>query len=198
MKLILIVLSYFLGSIPSGVIVARLTGGADPRTEGSGNIGATNVLRTLGAGAAVATLAGDVLKGVIPVVLAKVLFPSSVDTMYLAGAAVIAGHDFSVFLRFKGGKGVATTIGSLLALSPPVAGLCIITWITVVGITRYSSAGAIVSALASPFFALLFDGSSGLILFCLAAAALLVAKHRQNIGRILEGTEKRVSFKNRS
>ncbi len=196
MKLILIILSYFIGSIPSGVIIARLTGGADPRTGGSGNIGATNVLRTLGAGAAAATLAGDVLKGVIPVVLAKLFFPSFPDVMLFAGAAAIVGHDFSLFLHFKGGKGVATTIGSLFVLSPPVAGLCVIVWVAVVGITRYSSAGAIAAAIVSPLFAW-FSGSGGLTLFCLGAAALLTVKHRQNIGRILDGTEKRVSFRSR-
>lgn len=195
LNIVIIILSYLTGSIPSGVIVARIMGGTDPRAEGSGNIGATNVLRTLGAKAAVATLSGDILKGILPVLLAMILLPAGSATLYLVAGAAIIGHDFSIFLRFSGGKGVATTLGSLLALSPSVAGLSIAVWICTVIITRYSSAGALVSALISPVFALVLTGNPALAVFCAIAAALLIFKHRDNIDRMIKGDEKRVSFK---
>ncbi len=198
LKITIIILSYLTGSIPSGVIVARIMGGIDPRTEGSGNIGATNVLRTLGTRAAVATLAGDILKGILPVLLAKILLPAGSATLFLVAGAAIIGHDFSIFLRFSGGKGVATTLGSLLALSPSVAGLCMAVWICTVIFTRYSSAGALVSALASPVFALALTGDFILTIFCAIAGALLIFKHRDNIDRLIKGDEKRVSFKTSS
>ncbi len=194
LKITIIILSYLTGSIPSGVIVARIMGGTDPRAEGSGNIGATNVLRTLGTRAAVATLAGDILKGILPVLLAKILLPAGSTTLFLVAGAAIIGHDFSIFLRFSGGKGVATTLGSLLALSPSVAGLCVAVWICTVIFTRYSSAGALVSALVSPVFALVLTGDFILTIFCVLAAALLIFKHRDNIDRLIKGDEKKVSF----
>lgn len=194
MKIFLFILAYLLGSIPSGIVVARLSGGVDPRSEGSGNIGATNVLRTLGPKAAAWTLGGDVLKGVVPVVAARILLPQGSAWIYLVAGAAILGHDFSFLLRFRGGKGVATTIGTLLALDPILTAMCVITWIAVVGITRFSSAGALVSASLSPFYAFLIHRTVPMILFCLAGGALLFALHRENIMRLAKGTEKRISF----
>ncbi len=195
MKILLIVMAYLIGSIPTGVIVARIIGGIDPRSQGSGNIGATNVLRTLGKKAAILTLAGDVLKGLLPVLIAgAVLSPGSPAIFLVAGVAIL-GHDFSIFLKFHGGKGVATTVGTLVALSPVLAGLCLITWIVVVAVTRYSSAGALVAAAISPVYAFVLRGGKGLVLFCLAAALLLIVLHRENIKKLANGTEKRVSFK---
>lgn len=194
LKVIIIILSYIMGSVPSGVIVARLMGGADPRTEGSGNIGATNVLRTLGKGAAAATLAADTLKGVLPVLLARILLPAGSTAIYLVALAAILGHDFSVFLSFSGGKGVATTLGTLLALNFSVAGLFMAVWICTVIVTRYSSAGALVAGLASPVFALVLTGNIALSVFCVLAAGLLIFKHQDNIDRLVKGEEKRVSF----
>lgn len=195
MNIVLIILAYFIGSIPSGVIVARALGGADPRSGGSGNIGATNVLRTLGKKAAVLTLLGDVLKGLLPVLLAKALLPGTSPVIYLVAFAAILGHDFSMFLGFRGGKGVATTVGTLVALSPPLAGLCLLTWVAVVGVTRYSSAGALVTAAISPVYVLVLRESKGLALFCVAVALLLIVLHRENIKRLANGSEKRISFK---
>lgn len=195
MKIFLVILAYVTGSIPSGVLVARAMGGVDPRSGGSGNIGATNVLRTLGTKAAVFTLVGDALKGLLPVLLAKALLPTASPTVYLVAFAAILGHDFSMFLGFRGGKGVATTVGTLVALSPYLAGLCLITWLAVVGVTRYSSAGALVTAAVSPVYVLVLSGGSGLVLFCAAAALLLAVLHRENIKRLANGTEKRVFFK---
>ena len=174
-------LSYLIGSIPSGLIVARVAGGADPRESGSGNIGATNVLRTV--------------KGLVPVLAAMIFLPSLVNVVFFAAAGAILGHDFSIFLKFHGGKGVATTIGALMGINPALAGLCLITWVVVVAVTRYSSAGALVAGALSPVFAAAVFQDLSLTLFCAGAAGLLAFLHRENIRRLSEGTEKRVSLK---
>jgi glycerol-3-phosphate acyltransferase PlsY len=192
MTILLILFAYLLGSIPSGVLVARMMGGIDPRQSGSGNIGATNVLRTLGKKAAVATLIGDLMKGVIPVLIARWLLQPDSTGVYLVAYAAILGHDFPFLLKFKGGKGVATTIGTLTALSPVVALLCLATWLTVVGVTRYSSAGCLSASVLSPLFALLMTKDGKLVLFCVAATALLWILHRENIKRLIAGTESRI------
>ena len=194
MNWLLVIFAYLLGSVPSGVVVARFMGETDPRSSGSGNIGATNVLRTLGKKAAVATLAGDFVKGVIPVLIAIALLPENSFFLYLTAMATILGHDFSFLLAFKGGKGVATTIGAITVLSPLVALLLLATWISVVVVTRFSSAGALTAAAMSPIFALLVVKDGRFALFCVAAAALLIYQHRENIKRLLAGTESRVSF----
>jgi glycerol-3-phosphate acyltransferase PlsY len=195
MSWFLVIIAYLLGSIPSGVVVARLMGGADPRSGGSGNIGATNVLRTLGRKAAIATLAGDALKGIIPVLIARAILPDGSPAVYFVAMAAILGHDFSFLLSFKGGKGVATTFGALVALSPTVAILCIATWLSVVVVTRYSSAGALSAASVSPLFALFVARNGAFALFCVFAAALLIFLHRENIKRLMAGTESRVGEK---
>ena len=195
MSWLLVIFAYFLGSVPTGVLVARLMGGADPRSGGSGNIGATNVLRTLGKKAAVATLAGDFLKGVIPVVIGLAVLPEDSAFIYLIAAAAILGHDFSFLLAFKGGKGVATTIGTITALNPLIALLLLATWLAAVAVTRLSSVGALTAATVSPVFALFVAGDGRLALFCVAAAALLIFLHRENIKRIMDGTEGRVGEK---
>jgi glycerol-3-phosphate acyltransferase PlsY len=192
MEWLLVLFAYLLGSVPSGVVVARLMGGTDPRSGGSGNIGATNVLRTLGKKAAVATLAGDFVKGVIPVLIAMALVPEGSAFLYLTAMAAILGHDFSFLLVFKGGKGVATTIGAITVLSPLVALLLLATWISVVVVTRFSSAGALTAAAMSPIFALFVVKDGRFALFCVAAAALLIYQHRANIKKLLAGTESRV------
>jgi len=192
MNWLLVIFSYLLGSVPSGVVVARIMGGADPRSGGSGNIGATNVLRTLGKKAAMATLAGDFLKGVVPVLIAMALVQEGSVFLYLTAGAAIVGHDFSFLLAFKGGKGVATTIGALTVLSPMMALLLLATWISVVVVTRFSSAGALSAAAMSPIFALLVVKDGLLALFCVAAAALLFFQHRENIKKLIAGTESRI------
>jgi len=194
MEWLLVLFAYLLGSVPSGVVVARLMGGTDPRSGGSGNIGATNVLRTLGKKAAVATLAGDFLKGVVPVLIAMALLPEGSFFLYLTAMAAILGHDFSFLLVFKGGKGVATSIGAITVLSPLVALLLLASWISVVVVTRFSSAGALTAAAMSPIFALFVVKDGRLALFCVAAAALLIYQHRVNIKKLLAGTESRVSL----
>ena len=192
MELFLILFAYLLGSIPSGVVVARLMGGKDPRNSGSGNIGATNILRTLGKKAAAATLLADAAKGAIPVAIARWLLPEASSAVYLVASASILGHDFSFMLGFKGGKGVATTIGTIAILSPTVALLLLATWISVVVITRFSSAGALSAAALSPLFAFISTRNTEFALFCAAAAILLFYLHRENIKRLVEGTENRI------
>jgi len=192
MNWLLVLFAYLLGSVPSGVVVARLMGGTDPRSGGSGNIGATNVLRTLGKKAAVATLAGDFIKGVVPILIAVALLPDNSPFLYLTAMAAILGHDFSFLLAFKGGKGVATTIGAITVLSPLVALLLLATWISVVLVTRYSSAGALTAAAMGPVFALFVIGDGRLAVFCTAAAALLIYQHRVNIKKLMAGTESRI------
>jgi len=192
MKWLLVIFAYLLGSVPSGVVVARLLGGADPRSAGSGNIGATNVLRTLGKKAAAVTLAGDFMKGVIPVILGLAILPENSPLLYLTAGAAILGHDFSFLLAFKGGKGVATTIGTITILNPLTALLLLATWIAVVVVTRYSSAGALTAAAMAPVFALLVARNGRFTLFCVFAAALLIYQHRVNIKKLIAGTESRV------
>ncbi len=192
MQAFFIFFSYVIGSLPTGVVVSRVAGGRDPRLSGSGNIGTTNVLRTLGKKAAAATLLGDLAKGVIPVILATLIFPEDSALPFLAAGAAVIGHDFSFLLRFRGGKGVATTLGTLLVLAPLVAFLCLATWIAAVLLTRYSSAGALCASAACPVYSLILSGSGRLTLFCTAASILLWILHWQNIIRILDGTENRM------
>ncbi len=195
MEWLLVIFAYLLGSVPSGVLVARVMAVEDPRSGGSGNIGATNVLRTLGKKAAAATLAGDFLKGLIPVLIATGLLPENSPFLYITGGAAILGHDFSFLLAFKGGKGVATTIGTISILNPLVALLLLATWLAVVVVTRYSSAGALTAAIMAPVFALFVADDGRFSLFCVAAAALLIFQHRENVKRLLDGTEGRVGEK---
>lgn len=192
MEWVFIIASYLLGCLPTGVLVARVMGGPDPRLAGSGNIGTTNVLRTLGKKAAVITLLGDLAKGLIPALAARALFPDVSLVPYFAAGAAILGHDFSFLLGFKGGKGVATTFGTLLALSLPIALLSLATWLAVVFLTRYSSAGALSAAAACPLFSLFLGGPARMTLFCAAAAVLLWIQHRKNLIRIMDGTENRI------
>ncbi len=183
--------AYLLGSIPSGLVVARLLKGPDPRGSGSGNIGATNVLRTLGAKAAILTLAGDLLKGILPV-LAAHLLGEGTTLPALAGAAAILGHDFPLFLGFQGGKGVATTFGALLALDPLLAGILAAGWLIAVAVSRISSVGALAGAALAPPACLLLGREGSGLWFPAGAALLLVLRHRRNIGRLLAGTESRL------
>jgi len=194
MEWFLVIFAYLLGSVPSGVVVARFMGGDDPRDGGSGNIGATNVLRTLGKKAGVVTLVADLAKGIVAVLVARAFLPQDCNYLFVVAFFVILGHDFSIFLRFTGGKGVATTIGGLIGLAPLTALLVVLVWLTVVAITRYSSAGSLAAGILSPVFALLVSHDTSLAIFCVLATALLVYKHRDNIKKLANGTENRVSF----
>lgn len=183
------VLGYLLGSIPFGMVIARLLGLGDLRQIGSGNIGATNVLRTGNKPAALATVLLDSGKGAAAVLLAR-YFAGDVAAM-LAGGAAFLGHCFPVWLGFRGGKGVATFLGTLIALHWPLGlGACGI-WLLTAIISRISSLSALMAAAFAPVLAWAM-GRSDLILVCLFIAALIFIRHKTNITRLLDGTEPRI------
>lgn len=181
--------AYLLGSIPFGVVVTRAMGLGDVRQIGSGNIGATNVLRTGNKGAALATLLLDAGKGAVAVLIARTF--AGEDAAQLAALASFLGHLFPVWLRFKGGKGVATFIGTLLALAWPIGLLACAAWALMVLGTRISSAAALVASLATPLFLWMY-GPNTLIALAFALAVLVWLRHAANIRRLLNGTEPRV------
>jgi len=184
-----LILGYALGSIPFGLVATRLAGLGDVRAIGSGNIGATNVLRTGRRDLAALTLVLDAGKGALAVLLAHWLWGS--EAAMVAGVAAFFGHVFPFTLGFKGGKGVATFLGILLALSWPVGlGFCVV-WVVVAGITRYSSLSALVGAVASPILAWFFSGPP-MALTCLALALVILFTHRANISRLVGGTETKI------
>src|SRR5262252_4994141 len=180
---------YLCGSIPFGVIVTRLAGVADVRSIGSGNIGATNVLRTGRKGLAAATLLGDMLKGTLAVLVAK--HYGGQDLAALAALGAFLGHLFPGWLKFKGGKGVATYIGLLLALAWPAAIVFCVVWLAVAAATRYSSLAALTASLAAPAFLWWWGNIADALLFLLLSALLWIM-HRANIGRLLNGAEGRI------
>ena len=185
-------LAYLLGSIPFGIVVSRLFGLGDLRQIGSGNIGATNVLRTGNKLAAFLTLLGDSGKGALAVLLARYLVGE--QAAGIAGLCAMLGHLYPVFLRFKGGKGVATFLGTLLALSFPVGLLACGTWLLVAVATRYSSLSALVAALLAPIYTAAFYHLHGALLV-LILTALIFFKHRENIARLKAGTETKIGQK---
>lgn len=186
-ELTLLITAYFLGSIPTGLLLAKAAG-VDIRTSGSGNIGATNVYRTLGRSVGVMTLAGDCLKGLLPVLLAKYLH--MVDIWIAAiGLAAFLGHVYTIFLGFKGGKGVATALGVFLGVAPLAVCGALLVFAGVVWRSRFISLGSITAAAAMPAFVALFNPQPPLVLMTVAVAALVVWKHRENIQRLRAGTE---------
>lgn len=186
-----LVVGYLLGSIPFGVIFTRMAGLGDIRKVGSGNIGATNVLRTGRKGLAAATLIGDALKGTAAVLLARYWAD---DLGAVAALGAFLGHLFPVWLGFKGGKGVATFLGVLLGLQPLAALAFVVIWLGLAFTTRYSSLAALVASAASPIVLWLLDEPQMAgVAFILAA--LLWWKHSENIHRLLEGTEGRIGQK---
>ncbi len=193
-ELILVAVGYLLGSIPFGVLIARLSGGVDLRRVGSGNIGATNVLRAVGKGAAAATLVGDIGKGVLAVALAR---SADADSAILAAVALAAvlGHLFPVWSGFRGGKGVATTLGVILAAMPAVGGLLLLTWLIVAAISRYSSLAALVATATMPLLVWLLDGRTAMLVLSGALLVLVTVRHRENIRRLVTGTEGRIGRK---
>lgn len=185
-------IAYIIGTVPFGVVVARMVGAADPRTKGSGNIGSTNVLRVAGKGAAAATLVLDVGKGLIAVWMAQ-FWISDQTTLWIqaAGIAVVVGHTFPVWTGFHGGKGVATGIGALVGLSPTLAiGVCLV-WTTVLVWFRYVSLASVVAAVALPIAAIV-TRAPNVRTFSVAVAAVVVVRHRDNVLRLLRGTESKL------
>jgi len=190
-NIILLIAAFVLGSIPFGIITAKVKG-IDLKKVGSGNIGATNVLRSLGKWPAVITLLGDILKGTLAVAIGKY---SGVEPLYegLIGIAAISGHSFSIFLGFKGGKGVATSLGVLLMYTPHVALVTLVVWIGVVLFTKYSSLGAIVSFALLPLNIILFDFQDKTKFFISILISLfIIIRHKDNIRRLMKGTERKI------
>ena len=180
---------YLLGSIPFGLVLTRLAGLGDVRRIGSGNIGATNVLRTGNRPLAAATLFLDGGKGAVAFLVAGLWGP---DMALTAGLAAVIGHLFPVWLRFKGGKGVATTIGTLLAAAWPLGLAVCALWLLIAGVTRYSSLAALLSLAASPLLALWISGDQQLAEFAAILALLVWLRHLENIGRLLRGKESKI------
>ncbi|OAN76653.1 glycerol-3-phosphate acyltransferase [Jannaschia sp. EhC01] len=185
-------LAYGLGSVPFGIVMAQLFGLGDLRAVGSGNIGATNVLRTGNKVAAFLTLVLDAGKGAAAVLVARALLGE--DAAQLAGFAAFLGHCFPVFLGFKGGKGVATFLGTLIALAWPIGLAACACWAVTAVLFRMSSLAALVAAALSPLAAWLL-GQPTTMVFCAALAALIFIRHHANIGRIARGTEPRIGKK---
>ena len=186
---------YLLGSIPFGMIVTRLGGAGDIRQVGSGNIGATNVLRTGRKDLALLTLLGDAGKGAAAVVIARWITHDNATVVVLAGLAAFMGHLFPVWLRFAGGKGVATFYGVLLAACWPVGVLAGLTWIAMAVVFRISSLAALTAAAASPLFALATDQPQPIVWLCVIMAVLIYFRHRENIDRLLKGQEPKIGAK---
>jgi acyl phosphate:glycerol-3-phosphate acyltransferase len=203
--LIVAVVSYLIGSISFAVVVSHAMGLADPRSYGSGNPGATNVLRTGNKKAAILTLLGDAFKGWLPV-WAVVHFganfgwdPATINTATAISAiAVFLGHLYPIFFRFQGGKGVATAAGVLLAIHPALGIATLLTWLIIAFFFRYSSLAALVAAVFAPFFQVFLFGPSHVSIAVLAMSLLLVWRHRANISKLLAGKESRIGEKKKA
>jgi len=183
---------YLLGSIPFGVILTRAAGEGDVRSIGSGNIGATNVLRTGRKGLALATLAGDAIKGTLAVLVVGTLGDGELPLV--AGLGAFLGHLYPVWLKFRGGKGVATYVGVLIALSWPVAIAFCIIWLAIAGLTRYSSVAALAASAATPFL-LAFASDPRTTLLFIFLTLLLWLRHHENIARLVRGSEGKIGRK---
>lgn len=185
--LLTLLIAYLVGSIPSAILVAKILGLPDPRTQGSQNPGATNMLRIGGKRAGIIVLVGDYIKGMIPVITAKLLGLPAMALGFVA-LAVVLGHIFPVFFGFKGGKGVATAAGALTALCWPLAIATVVTWLIVAILSRYSSLAAITAITATPLYGFWLAPNAywvALLLICV----LLLWRHQENIKRLLKGTE---------
>ena len=196
--LLAVVAAYLVGSLSFAVIISRLMGLSDPRSYGSGNPGATNVLRSGNRTAAVLTLLLDALKGFVPVLLADRFGPSfglGEGTVALVALAAFVGHLWPVFFRFEGGKGVATAAGVLLALNPWLGLATLATWIIIAAFFRYSSLASIVAAIFAPFYQLLIWGGGPAAVAITVMGLLLVWRHTGNIRKLLAGTESKLGAK---
>ena len=191
LKFLLIIFAYLLGSIPTGLLLSRALAGKDPRQQGSRNIGATNVMRTIGKTLGIITLLGDVLKGIIPVVIAQWLIK---DNYWVAGTGLAAflGHCFPVYLRFRGGKGVATALGVFLPLAPLAVVLDIFFFAGVAATSRIVSVGSILAAVAMPVLIWLLGYPLPSVILGICIAMLIIYRHKENIQRLLAGGENRL------
>jgi glycerol-3-phosphate acyltransferase PlsY len=191
-------LAYLIGSLSFAVIVSRVMGLSDPRSYGSGNPGATNVLRSGSKAAALLTLVLDALKGYVPVALVArfgAAYGLGEGTVAMVALAAFLGHLWPVFFRFRGGKGVATAAGALLGIDPLLGAATLATWLIIAAFFRYSSLASIVAAVFAPFWRVLTDGPDAIALALLAIAGLLIWRHAPNVKRLFAGTESRIGGK---
>ncbi|MGM9532656.1 glycerol-3-phosphate 1-O-acyltransferase PlsY [Intestinibacter sp.] len=196
--LVIIVVAYLLGNISTSYIIGKKLAGVDIRTQGSGNAGSTNVLRTMGKKAGAMTFGGDLLKGMLAVFFAKILAhytgADELTSAYIAVVFVVIGHNWPAFLGFKGGKGVATSLGSMLAVNPILALSCFAFFLIIVAVTKYVSLGSVLGICISPILMLITHNPKG-ILVTLFLSASVVYTHRANIKRLLNGTERKLGEK---
>jgi len=197
---VLTIIAYLIGSIPTGIVVAKILGAPDPRAVGSGNIGATNVGRAAGKAAGIITLIGDVLKGFLITLLALYILGSSSEAnsplaISIVAFSVFLGHLFPVFLKFKGGKGVATTLGVFLAIGPFQAILALILFIIIVAIFKYVSVASMIASVSIPLLLNLSPATSPYIPLAVIISVLIILKHSDNIKRLIQGTENKIGRK---
>ena len=193
MNVVLLILAYLLGAIPFGFLIGKAKG-IDVRKYGSGSIGTSNVARTLGKKAAILTLLGDGLKGLVPVLFARFFIENEVWLVAVALASII-GHNWPVYLKFKGGKGVTTTYGAFLGIAWIPALATIATWVVVTVLSKKSSIAALTSSVTAPLFAYLLGGSFPVVGFAMIGLVLIYLRHTENIRRILAGTENTLTKK---
>lgn len=195
-KIIIVsVLSYIIGNISASYLIAKYAAGIDIRKYGSGNAGATNVLRTLGKKAGVAAFLGDALKGVIAVVLGRLI--AGEDGQIFAGLFVVIGHNWPIFLNFKGGKGIATTIGVMTAINPYIVAAIVPIGIVIIIITKYVSLASIMGMIIFPIIMLFTHQNIKLVLFSFILSIMALYRHRTNIKKLMEGTESKLGQKTR-
>lgn len=188
---LIVLLAYIIGSIPNGLFVGKLMRGVDIRQFGSKNIGATNAYRVLGPWPAFWVFLTDAIKGVAGVLIGQYLGGDPID-MIIGGIAAMSGHNWSLFLGFKGGRGVATGLGVIAVLAPQVTAIVFVVWSVVVYFTRYVSLASIVSAMLVPVFMRLFGESLEIILFGIIAAFFVIVRHKPNIERLMKGEELKI------
>ncbi len=187
----ILIIIYLIAAVPTGIVLAKVMGYEDVRDKGSGNIGATNVYRVAGKLAGVLTLAGDILKGFLPLLACKTWLAPTPAQLGIACAMAIVGHCYPVYLKFRGGKGIATALGIFLVMSPiAVLGAAIVFGITV-ATTRFISLGSVLAAMSAPLLVLMLNQPQPIFLATLFIAALIVWRHRSNIKRLMDGSEDR-------
>ena len=187
-----IIIGYIFGSIPSGLVLVKMVCGIDIREYGSKNIGTTNVFRTVGGRMASIVLIADVIKGILAVLLVRYFFESNLQLELLTAIASLLGHNYSIFLGFKGGRGVATGLGLILLFMPDVCIFSFTVWLVIVFVTRYVSLGSIVGAFITPIVAYYRGYPLELVLFALAACVFVIVRHYENMKRLIAGTESKI------
>ena len=193
MVVVLMIVAYILGSIPNALWIGKVFKGIDVREHGSKNTGSTNAARVLGAKLGILTLILDISKGAIPTLIATMLLESSISVI-LVGICAILGHSFSIFMKFKGGKAVATTVGVFIVLVPGAILLAAVIFFLVFGITRYVSLSSMIGAISLPIWIIIFYKNIPLTIFGIIIAIFIIVRHKSNIQRLLNGTESKFSI----